>query len=239
MAKLQEFIDAGQAEVTAYLDSPEGGHKRIFAQPSSDLRWDPGSKIFGWWWAEDLETGAHFVRVDRIEEDDYQAVLHHRGGKVEVAGILFDQHLEVLSAWDRRKPAEFIRDQLDAGLEAAAASPQPAQGPKARLQTFEVVVEWRPTEDRSRWIPVGAWAANEETLTFAALAWYAPIESDYQQIIQTVLNHGSDPLEALAYWEAQAPWSNHLRARVEPVHAQTAREAALMAASRAEEFWLQ
>lgn len=224
MKLLAEYLAEGQAEITAYaLESPTV-YRQIVSQPCMDMRFDPNSKTFVFWLAGDDKP--HSFRARQIEDDDYQAVLYHDHGKVEVGPIWNTQQSAMLERWSGMRDAERIGESLDVTLAEMASEPlTPASRPA--LRSYQAMLEWHRVEDsEDRWVLVAAWAASEDEIAVQVLERYGVLETIEPYSLMAEV---SDPLGALDYWWRQADEVLTRRGKIEPVQAATARDAATIA----------
>lgn len=222
MSVLTEYLQEGKAEITAYsLDAP-GVYAPIVSHPCMDMRFEPNSRAFVFWLAGDDKP--HGVRAERIEDDDYQAVLYHTHGKVEVGPIWNTEQEALLERWAGARDAGQIGEWLGVTLaELAAETPQPL--PKPPVRAYQALLEWSRVEDSDdRWVLAAAWAASEDELAIVADDRYRPLEDLYSDV-----QRATDPLGALDYWWRQADEVTTRRGRIEPVQAASARDAATIA----------
>lgn len=222
MKVLAEHLAEGEAEITAYaLDAP-GVYTQMVTYPCMDMRFDPNSRAFVFWLAGDDKP--HGIRAERIEDDDYQAVLYHAHGKVEVGPVWNTEQEALLKRWAGERDAGRIGEWLDATLaELAAETPQPL--PKPPMRSHQALLEWSRVEDSDdRWVLAAAWAASEDELAIVADDRYRPLEDLYSDV-----QRATDPLGALDYWWRQADEVTTRRGRIEPVQAASARDAATIA----------
>lgn len=224
MSLLSEYITNGIAGVAAYA-----GDDLVGDWPSMDLRWDGARQVFGWFWANDDKP--HVFKVDRIAEDDYQVILYHANGRIELGPIWNTEQEAMLERWQDSPLRLPAADALDALMASAVGPIVPVAG--GDPQPYQVMVEWAPLEDGpERWAPVGAWAANETAVAFYALPRYTTLRGLYADILAASMA----PLEIFEYVWQSANGYTEMRGKIGEVMAITAEEAAITAASQAQEF---
>jgi hypothetical protein len=207
-----------------------GVYVEAYTGLSSDLVWLEERQTFGWWWAGDEKP--HAFRVSRVEEDDFQTVLYHEGGKLAVFGLWYDDQAAELAQWDQRKPAEQIGAALTQYAEVVSLDSVSPVIQTARRQ-YEVMIEVRRASETDTWVVIGAWAADADEIEFYALPRYAGQAEYWQRQIRSARATGGQPLEILAYWYEGANVHTTQRIKRDPVLAESALGAALKAATEA------
>lgn len=238
MSALEGYLQAGQAEVTAYDVDAAEQYEQVRSWPCADFLWDPRTQVLAWWWAGD--EGPHAFRMTRVQEDDYTVTLFHPHGKVELGPVWNDEQEALLARWREDEQRALVAGWLELFAASAAGDPVPAILPQRGMATYQTMIELLPVLDAEpargelqQWALIGAWAADADEIAFYALPQYAGQADAIAGQINAALAGGWAPLDIFDYWWQNANRMTVDRRQGDPVQAASAAGAAETAARRA------
>ncbi len=237
MSRLDHYLKVGEASVAGYTLSPGGRYRLAGDWPSADLLWDADGRVFAWWWAYDDRP--HAFRIERVEEEGDTVTLFHARGKIELTPILLSPRARRSFERWKRQDQDFIRRSLEAYAAQVREEPAlPSESAIGRSRTFQIMIELVPdTGEPGRWVPVGAWAADEQEIAYWSFPEYEPDARYLRDVIARARAERTGPLEIFRFWFEQANGQTVMRVSAPPVEAPDARTAAERAAYRAREEW--